>query len=201
MPIKCVFFDFDGVLRIWEYEEQQFEEMYGIPIDVIREVAFAPERLHPVVRGQITNDEWRSGVAEELKTRYQSTQVDTAMADWNSRNGRLIPEAIEIARECKKVVPIALFSNATTRLPWELEQHGLTDFFDYVINASDTGYMKPEPEIYQYAVELVGIKPSEAFFTDDTPKNVEAATSLGWTGHVFKNAAGLPTALVDAGVL
>lgn len=201
MEIKCVFFDFDGVLRIWEVEEQHFEEMYGIPIDTIREVAFDPERLHPVVRGHVTNEVWRAGVRDELKSRYGVRQVDAAMDDWDNRNGLLIPEAIAVAEECKQKLPIALFSNATTRLPWELEQHGLSDFFDYVINASETGFMKPEPDIFEYATTHVGIEAEEAFFTDDTQKNVEAASKLGWTAHNFTDVTGLRAALVDAGVL
>lgn len=201
MAIKCVFFDFDGVLRIWEYEEERFAEWYGIPIETIREVAFDPSWLHPVVRGQITNEEWRARTADELKNRFNTDQVERAMADWNSRNGQLIPEMIYLARECREKTEIALFSNATTRLRWELEQHGLSDFFDHVVNASETGYMKPEPEIYHRALEIAGVSANEAFFTDDKLEHAQVATSLGWTGHHFKNAEGLRAALVEAGVL
>jgi len=199
--IECVFFDFDGVLRTWEFEEQHFEDMYGIPIDTIREVAFDPARLHPVVRGHVTNEVWRAGVREELKNRFDAGRVDNALDDWDRRNGLLIPEVISVAEECNEKLPIALFSNATTRLPWELKQHGLSDFFDHVVNASETGFMKPEPEIFEYATNLVGIEPEAAFFTDDSPGNVEAAARLGWTAHLFQNASELRAALVDAGVL
>ena len=201
MPIKCVFFDFDGVIRFWETEETRFAEWYGVPVEAIRDVAFTQPRLDQAIRGQITNEEWRIGIEEDLKLQFDPEKVERAMADWNQRNGELIPEVIAIAEECKKRLPIALFSNATTRMPWELEQHGLTNFFDYVVNASDTGFVKPEPEIYEYAANLAGIEHHEAFFTDDGVAQVEGARKLGWTAHHFKNADGLRAAVVEAGVL
>jgi putative hydrolase of the HAD superfamily len=201
MPIKCVFFDFDGVLRTWHYDEQRFQDEFGIPIEAFREVAFAKEHVNPAIRGHVTNEEWRAGVGEVLKERYPADKVDAAIADWNQRNGKLIPEVLAIADECKVKLPVALFTNATTRLPWEMEQHGLTGYFDYVVNASDTGFVKPEPEIYEYAANLAGIEHHEAFFTDDGVAQVEGARKLGWTAHHFKNADGLRAALVEAGVL
>ena len=60
--IKCVFFDFDGVLRNWEYDQESLDAVFGIPIDVFREVAFAPENVVPAVRGEITDEEWRANV-------------------------------------------------------------------------------------------------------------------------------------------
>ena len=199
--IKCVFFDFDGVLRNWDYDERRFKELYGVPIEAFREVAFAKERVGEAVRGVVTSEEWRAGVGEELKKNHNNDQVGAAIADWNIRTGQIVPEVLEIVKACKQLLPVALMTNATTRLPWELEQLGLVGFFDYVINASEIGYAKPEPEIYAYALKLVGISPDEAFFTDDGLAQSQAATDLGCVGHHFKNPDGLRRALVDAGVL
>ena len=70
-----------------------------------------------------------------------------------------------------------------------------------MINTSEVGAIKPEPEIYLHALEVAGVEPNEAFFTDDKAVNVEAAVRLGFTGYVFDNASGLREALVSAGVL
>jgi HAD superfamily hydrolase (TIGR01509 family) len=201
MPIKCVFFDFDGVLRNWDYEMDGIEENYGIPLEAMREIAFAPENVEPAVRGLVTDEEWRANVGRILAKRFPDKDAAGAIRFWDSRIGELVPEVLEIIKECKSKLPVALFTNATSKLNQDLKALGVADLFDHVVNASEIGSVKPEPEIFAHAVELVGINPNEAFFTDDKPENVEVAKRLGWSGHPFENAAGLRSALITLGVL
>ena len=201
MPIKCVFFDFDGVLRSWDYEANTMEEEYGFPHGGMWEVAFTPENVVPAIRGEITDEQWRSNVAQMLTEKFLDSDVSGAMDAWQKHYGVLVPEVLEIITECKAKVPIAMLSNATSRLNYDLEKLGIADLFDFVFNASEIGSIKPEPDIYNHVLHVVGVKKSEAFFTDDIPENVDAAVRLGWTGHLFQNADGLRTALVESGVL
>lgn len=199
--IKCVFFDFDGVLRNWEYDWATIGDLYGISLDAFREVAFAPENVVPAVRGEITDEEWRANVGRILKTRFPGRDVEGALEFWSGRTGELAIEVLEIVRECKSKLPVALMTNATSKLNQDLESLGIADLFDHVINASEIGSVKPEPEIYLHALKIARIDPHEAFFTDDMPENVEAAERLGYVGHVFETPEGLRTALARAGVL
>ena len=48
-----------------------------------------------------------------------------------------------------------------------------------MVNTSEVGSIKPEPKIYSYALDLVGIEAKDAFVTDDRPENIEAAVNLG----------------------
>lgn len=199
--IKCVFFDFDGVLRNWDYDQARVEELYGISLDAFREVAFAPENFEPAIRGVITDGEWVSNIGQILKKSFSDQDVARAMETWSSRTGELVPEVLDIIRECKLRLPVALVTNATTKLTRDLESLGIDDLFDHVINASEVGSVKPEPEIYLHALKLAGVEPHEAFFTDDLPENVEAAERLGYVGHVFETPEDLRTALAKSGVL
>ena len=130
--IKCVFFDFGGVLRNWEYDQATVEDLFGISLDAIREVAFAPENVLPAVLGEITDEEWVSNVGKILKTRYPEHDVGGAMETWSSRTGELVPEVLDIIRECKSKLPVGLMTNATTRLNRDLESPGITDLFDQI---------------------------------------------------------------------
>jgi putative hydrolase of the HAD superfamily len=199
--IKCVIFDFDGVLRNWEYDLFLLERLYGIPLDAFREVAFAPECVGPAIRGEITDEEWMENVGQILKKRYPDQDMDAAMEAWSSRIGELVPEVLEIIRECKTKLPVALLSNATSKLNADLKSLGIDDLFDHVINASEIGSIKPEPEIYLRALKITGVDSHEAFFTDDRAENVEAAAQLGFAAHFFETPDGLRGALHDAGVL
>ncbi len=199
--IKCVFFDFDEVLRSWEYQLDGLEENFGIPLAVFREVAFAPENLDPAITGLVTDEQWRGRVKQILVNRFPELDAEGAWETWSGRTGVLIPEVLELIREVKTRVQIGMISNATSRLDQDMRYHGIDDLFDYVINTSEIGIVKPAAAVFLQALKVAQIRPENAFFTDDKPENVEGATNLGFTGHVFENAAGLRAALVEAGVL
>jgi FMN phosphatase YigB (HAD superfamily) len=55
--------------------------------------------------------------------------------------------------------------------------------YDAIIDSSQTGYIKPEPEIYELAAEKTGIKPESLLLVDDSRSNLMAAARLGW--HVL----------------
>ena len=45
--------------------------------------------------------------------------------------------------------------------------------------------IKPEPGIYRYAIEGLGVEPGEALFLDDRLENVEGARALGLHSEIF----------------
>ena len=57
--------------------------------------------------------------------------------------------------------------------------------YDVVVQSCETGFIKPEPQIFQYAEKLTHTKPSSIYFLDDQPQNVEMANSLGWRGILY----------------
>lgn len=199
--IKCVFFDFDGVLRSWDREVNRLEEDHGIPRGAMWEIAFAPENVIAAVRGEVTDAEWRADVARQLSEKFPDGDITGAMHTWNSSTGVLVPEVLAIVLACKSKLSVGLMTNATTKLNQDLESLGIADLFDHVVNASEVGSVKPEPEIYLHALKLAGVEPHEAFFADDRPENIDAAERLGYVGHLFKTPEGLRTALTKAGVL
>ena len=201
MAIQCVFFDFDGVLRNWDPGMYGIEEKFGISAADIKAVSFAKENLDPALRGEVTDPEWRANVAQILVDRYPDKDGCGAVNYWDSTAGELNPDVLALVKECKAVAKVALLTNATSKLNQDLAELVISDLFDYVVNTSETGHFKPGPEIYEYALKLAGVEANEAFFTDDKPALLNAALKLGWSGHVFENADGLRTALVDAGVI
>lgn len=201
MAIECAFFDFDDVLRTWEYQLDGMEEEFGVPLSAFREVAFAPENLEPAITGLVTDEQWRARVRSILVGRYPEKDANGAWQAWVSRRGVIIPEVLDLIREVKDRVPIGMISNATSRLNHDLRTHELDGLFDYVINTSEIGITKPSAAVFLHALKVAQVRPESAFFTDDKAANVEGATNLGITGHVFESAEGLRGALVDAGVL
>ena len=56
--------------------------------------------------------------------------------------------------------------------------------------------MKPDPRIFQLALQRFGIKAEETVFIDDNPNNVAAANALGITGILFEGKEKLEETLM-----
>lgn len=81
-----------------------------------------------------------------------------------------------------------------------LTQHGLFDRFSVKVFSSETGFRKPESEIFQIALNQLKSIPKNTIFIDDNPDNVLAAEKLGFIGIIFKNDNQLKTDLENLGV-
>ncbi|HEY7151424.1 MAG TPA: HAD family phosphatase, partial [Solirubrobacterales bacterium] len=75
---------------------------------------------------------------------------------------------------------------------WEPLWRGMLpvdEIFEVIVDSAFVGMRKPEPEIYELAVERIGdgIGAAECLFVDDVEVNVEAARELGMTGIHFRS--------------
>ena len=77
----------------------------------------------------------------------------------------------------------------------------LEDFIDVIIS-SEEKCVKPDPRIYEIALERMGSPdPATVFFTDDRLPNIEAARAFGMQAHQFTTADNLKSALQGVGLL
>lgn len=61
--------------------------------------------------------------------------------------------------------------------------------FDLVMMSNEVGVLKPDPEIFETALELLEVTPAQAIFIDDSAENVAAARALGLAGIVHSDWA------------
>lgn len=52
--------------------------------------------------------------------------------------------------------------------------------------SADIGYIKPQPEMYEYFLSLHNLNPNTCFFIDDQEENIAAAKTFGIEGMQFK---------------
>jgi len=78
----------------------------------------------------------------------------------------------------QKGVILVLVSNAFPSV-WDLiRKTNLVDLFDHLVLSYECGSQKPEPKIYQYALDKAGVNPEEALFLDDDEGFVIGAEQL-----------------------
>ncbi len=71
---------------------------------------------------------------------------------------------------------------AGPRFQQEMRDLGLTDLFEVVAASCQVGYMKPDPRLFHYALDRMGIEPEEAVMVGDSLRgDVEGSQALGMT--------------------
>lgn len=84
----------------------------------------------------------------------------------------------------QKGIKLAVLSNTIEPHAKPVRESGIFEPFDYVFLSHEVGLRKPDPAIYEHAIEIMGINPARAVYVDDDAENVEAAKALGMHGIV-----------------
>ncbi len=192
--------DLDGVLRLWPKEYSALEQAHNLPPGSIGATAFDPTLLMLAITGRITDQQWRSEVRSRLAASYPSSQAEEGVTAWSTPAGSVHQEVLHLVIRVRNHCRVGLVTNATDRLPRDLEDLQLAEHLDFVVNSSEVGFAKPSPEIFERALVIAGVQPQEAVFVDDTPSNVSAAVALGIQAHHFTSVASLSTFMHSLGL-
>lgn len=196
--IKALLIDFDGVIRHWPANDPGFQDRFGVSLAEMRKCAFSEALLNPAITGQVTDDEWREKVAQQLLSGGFDRAKDAVLA-WSEGSGEVDHKMLERVQSLRQKLKVVLVTNATTRLEHDLAALGLSESFDQVINSSRVGFAKPNEEIFQAALRSVGADAAEALFVDDSLANVIAAQRLGIASHHFQGTDGFDTFVFQKG--
>ena len=107
-----------------------------------------------------------------------------------------------LAKTLKSHYKLALLSNINI-LHFDYLKKNFTHLFGAfhnIITSFELGFRKPHPLIYKKALDILGVKPQEAFYTDDRPELVSAARQLGTRSFIFKGIEQLKKDLLDSGI-
>jgi putative hydrolase of the HAD superfamily len=73
--------------------------------------------------------------------------------------------------------------------------------FNQLTWSCDLGIAKPDPAIYAFTCDRLGVPPSEALFLDDKLENIRGAEAFGLQALQFSNVAQLRHDLAARGLL
>jgi putative hydrolase of the HAD superfamily len=106
----------------------------------------------------------------------------------DSQGWILFPETVAVLSEVRRRgMKLGIVSNFDDRIYPVLRSLGIRDYFDTVILSSETGFCKPQLEIFQAAIRALGVPAAEILMVGDNLRDdVEAGSR-----------AGLHTLLVD----
>jgi len=103
-------------------------------------------------------------------------ELDVQLASFEFLDG--VEESLPVLQA--RGLKLVLVSNLMTPYKAPIRRLGIEDLVDEVVYSCDEGYMKPEPQIFQIALDRVGVGVSEAVMVGDNPiDDVKGARGAG----------------------
>jgi len=97
-------------------------------------------------------------------------------------------EIVDFLRSIKPRYKTGLISNAWSGLREYIVREKFDDAFHHMFISAEVGVAKPDPKIYQIALEQLRVKPKEAVFVDDFIENITACEKVGMKGIHFTDS-------------
>ncbi len=188
MPIKAVIFDLGGVLlRTADFTLRE-RLAAGLYMDrhELEEFIFGGESGDLAQRGDISVSKHWENLRYQIN--YTAEEFNCLLDEFFSAD-RLDEELVNYVRSLHKSYKTALLSNAWDDLRQVIaEKWHFEDAFDILIISAEVRMAKPDPKIFQLALDGLGVKASEAIFVDDFQRNIDAAKTVGMHAIRFQDS-------------
>ncbi|RYD96745.1 MAG: noncanonical pyrimidine nucleotidase, YjjG family [Sphingobacteriales bacterium] len=195
---RTVFFDLDHTL--WDFDANAYATLDHIyrsfELDRIGIVDFEAfyqvykthnERLWDRYRrGFIKREElkwkrmWLALLDFKIANEKLAREMAAVFIELLPRQQQLFPHTIEVLDYCKaKSYDLSLITNGFEDTQWKkLETTGLSTYFTHVITSEKSNSVKPEPGIFEYALNLSNSKADQALMIGDN-LDVDIAGAMG----------------------
>ncbi|MEZ6044525.1 MAG: HAD family phosphatase [Planctomycetaceae bacterium] len=202
--LKTILFDMGNVLVYFSHDRmcQQMGALYDRSESEVRELLMSSGLQAGFERGTIQPEElWHEfelRFGAKLGRQVTLQELERAGSDIFWLNEPM-PELLE---ELKSFgLRLVLLSNTSiSHFEFIMREFSVLQYFDDYVTSYEVGAMKPEPAIYQAALEKIDCLPEECFYTDDIEIYIEAAREYGLQAEVFHSVAELRTHLKRAGL-
>lgn len=184
MFVKAVFFDMGGVIIRTEYQapREHLAERLNLTYEDLYKAVFESETSRKASLGTVSEDEHWSAVTRKLGRPVSEAKT---IRDEFFAGDMIDRSLLDFIRSLRPRYATGVISNAWPDMRAYIAENKFEDAFDSLTISAEVGVMKPQPKIYQLALEHAKVQASEALFVDDTPANIEAANKLGMHGILF----------------
>ncbi len=186
-PIKAVLWDLGGViLRTEDWSARHdWEAELGLERGELHRLVFEGEQGRLAALGLSDAEQVWSSIGKKLS--LSAARLARLREDFWSGD-RLDGRLTEIIRSLRPAYKTGLLSNAWPDVRHLLEGNWkLADAFDVIVLSCEVGIVKPDPRIYQLALDELKLTAGEVVFIDDFQRNIEGARRAGMQAILFKD--------------
>ena len=199
MQYKVVFFDLGGVVVDVESDRlmHQVSQLVGRPFEEVQAAVYHKELMIPFELGQVTAKGYYDGLKKSLALSWTYEQF---VRMWN---GIFVEktEVTQIMGRLRNRHTLIALSNTNELHIDHIRRtvSSLAVFHDWVASC-DVGLRKPDPKIYELALNKADARAYEAVYVDDRPELVEAGKMCGMRAIRFQNPRQLEQDLQAVGL-
>jgi putative hydrolase of the HAD superfamily len=171
----------------------------GLPLERFESLYWADR--HAYDEGTLTGLAFWQKLLHEAGLKLPATTVDELNL-WDARMWTTQNPAILAWQEKLKQSSLltGILSNMGDNVLANIEREfAWIHRFDVLVWSFQLHLAKPDPAIYRYALQKLGVEPTEALFLDDKIENVEAARALGIQSLQFSTVDRLRSDLIEHG--
>ena len=201
-PFDVVLFDVGGVLLTngWDTRERALAAQHfhlNLPdLEAKHQTVFAAWE-----RGKITRDAYLDTAVFYRPRGFSRDEFFAfvlAQSQWLQDGAISILKQLAASNHC---MVGALNNEARETNEYRFAQFGLRQYFKLALSSCYLGLRKPDPAIYQCALDILGRPAERVLFIDDRAENVAGALNTGMRGIQFKNEEQLRGELASLGIL
>jgi len=146
--------------------------------------------------GEITPTQVVDMLNSRFNTSHSLEEFTKAFCAGLMRDDAALAYAVALQVEDELAVGAISNTNAV-HVAWLDDRAPELNEFELVIMSNEVGLRKPDPEIYELAMEILNASPAQILYVDDLAENVEAARQLGMSAILHHDWAET-RALIDA---
>ncbi len=121
--------------------------------------------------------------AEEAVARYRSDRY---------RGLELYGDALDVLESIRDEFIVGMITNGPTDIQQpKIDLLAIEHLFDFTLISESTGFWKPDPRIFELALELAGVAAHEAIYIGDSPGHDVAGAQAAGIPAVWMNRTGL----------
>jgi putative hydrolase of the HAD superfamily len=140
--------------------------------------------VHRLERGEISAADFERELAAELAERGCPVPPEGLLTRLLAGLSELDLRMLDLVRRARAAgLRTALLSNSWgNHYPEQLRQN----LFDAVVISGEVGMRKPEPEIFHYTSQRLGLATQHCVMVDDLPHNIAGAVAVGMVGVLHR---------------
>jgi len=200
--VKAIIFDLGNVLIDFDHmmAARKISGFTDMAAQDIFDLFFDSSLTASFEEGRISPRDFFSKVKKKLNLKLD---YEGFVPIWNeifflSEKNRAV---YQLAKSLKGRYKLSVLSNVNfLHLEYIKKKFPIFDAFHNVITSCELGFKKPDPAIYKKALEILGVEPGDAFYTDDRAELIEKAKELGIRSFVFTGVEQLRKDLRGSGV-
>lgn len=198
--IRTFLFDMGNVLTRFSHGTmcQQIGQLCDLSGEATHELLIDSGLQWEFERGRITEVEFRDQLSDLVGRPLDLDELRRASSDIFDPILEMRPVIQSLKLQGYRLV---LLSNTTvSHFDWIKGRYDFLIPFDHCIVSFEAGAMKPDPPIYEAALQAIHCDPHEAFYTDDIPEYVVKGREYGFQAEVFTGPADLLGHLAARGI-